>query len=274
MDIKEPNVQKIELEILPQSLYIKGRYFKNARNLPQTKWHCRHCWGRGHTRNGEECEECGGTGRTYPSSIEDKFEKVFLKYTDGTRGVLHAAGREDVDARCLGNGRPFLMEIKKPKKRYINLPKIEREINKENDGKVMAIGLKFGKKQYIVNLKKRSNIDRKKYQALVFLNKTIDKSYFQKKMEKAKNKIVGSEIHQRTPLRVVHRRVDKVRNKRIYDLKGKFIDPVHVSFIIETQGGTYIKEFISGDKYRTKPSLSELFGIKMKCVELDVIYIL
>ncbi|MHA1905460.1 MAG: hypothetical protein ACW977_16030 [Candidatus Thorarchaeota archaeon] len=41
----------------------------------------------------------------------------------------------------------------------------------------------------------------------------------------------------------------------------------------KVQGGTYVKELISGDDGRTTPSLSESLGVKCECIQLDVIAI-
>jgi tRNA pseudouridine synthase 10 len=41
--------------------------------------------------------------------------------------------------------------------------------------------------------------------------------------------------------------------------------------IIKTQGGLYIKELISGDDDRTKPSVSDLLKMESICKQLDVI---
>jgi tRNA pseudouridine synthase 10 len=46
-----------------------------------------------------------------------------------------------------------------------------------------------------------------------------------------------------------------------------------VSLIIEAESGTYIKELISGDGGRTRPSLSELVGVPCNVSKLDVIEI-
>jgi tRNA pseudouridine synthase 10 len=40
--------------------------------------------------------------------------------------------------------------------------------------------------------------------------------------------------------------------------------------VLRCQGGLYIKELISGDGGRTKPSVSDVLGIPAKCVQLDV----
>jgi tRNA pseudouridine synthase 10 len=42
---------------------------------------------------------------------------------------------------------------------------------------------------------------------------------------------------------------------------------------IEAESGTYIKELISGDDGRTRPSISEMIGVPCKVAELDVIEI-
>lgn len=38
---------------------------------------------------------------------------------------------------------------------------------------------------------------------------------------------------------------------------------------METQAGTYVKEFVHGDFGRTRPSLSDLLGVK--CGEVDIL---
>jgi len=43
------------IEVTVQPLYVRGRYRKLDRTLPQTRWPCRRCRGRG-------CDACGGTG--------------------------------------------------------------------------------------------------------------------------------------------------------------------------------------------------------------------
>src|SRR3989442_13830033 len=42
---------------------------------------------------------------------------------------MHGMGREDVDARMLGRGRPFIVEIKEPRKRRIDLEAAVGRIN-------------------------------------------------------------------------------------------------------------------------------------------------
>ena len=78
-------------------------------------------------------------------------------------------------------------------------------------------------------------------------------------------------IQQRTPIRVSHRRADKIREKEVKELSCKYINPHSFEMIIKTEGGLYIKELISSDEGRSKPSVSEVLGTQAICAELDVI---
>ena len=46
-----------------------------------------------------------------------------------------------------------------------------------------------------------------------------------------------------------------------------------IRMTLETESGTYVKEFVSGDEGRTKPSFSEALGIQCRVEELDVMAI-
>ena len=50
-----PFQQKVRLQVNP--LFVGGRYRKLVRDIPQSKWFCSNCHGKG-------CEKCGGTGQT------------------------------------------------------------------------------------------------------------------------------------------------------------------------------------------------------------------
>ena len=61
--------------------------------------------------------------------LKNLISKPFLEAAEGEETAFHASGREDIDARMLGTGRPFVVEISKPKKRILDLKKIEETIN-------------------------------------------------------------------------------------------------------------------------------------------------
>ncbi|MHA1743108.1 MAG: tRNA pseudouridine(54/55) synthase Pus10, partial [Candidatus Heimdallarchaeota archaeon] len=86
-------------------------------------------------------------------------------------------------------------------------------------------------------------------------------------------KIIDEPVVQRTPLRVVHRRSDKYRRKRVKEISWKVLGKKKLQIKIRGETGLYIKELISGDEGRTKPSISSILDNKVKKISLDVIKI-
>jgi tRNA pseudouridine synthase 10 len=83
----------------------------------------------------------------------------------------------------------------------------------------------------------------------------------------------GSEILQRTPERVAHRRADLDRKRRVFSAELEELNGENKYFVmtVRCEGGLYVKELVSGDNGRTTPSLSGLLGQPLKVQELDVI---
>lgn len=250
--IKEP---KVRIQINP--LYIEGKYNKFKRGIPQTKWPCSKCKGRG-------CEDCNFTGKQYPESVEELISEHFLKLTKGREAKFHGAGREDIDVLMLGSGRPFVLEIKEPKIRKLDLAKLENEINEINQGKTAYHNLHVCERRRKAEIKQSSPDTYKVYEAIV----KCDDAYDADKLDELTK---FNEIHQQTPLRVLRRRTDMVRIKHVLDLSCEIIDDVTFSMRIKTEGGLYIKELISGDEGRSHPNVSEVLGVNAVCEQLDVI---
>ena len=246
---------KVRIQINP--LYIEGKYNKYKRGIPQTKWPCTKCKGRG-------CEECNFTGKQYPESVEELISEHFLKLTHGKEAKFHGAGREDIDVLMLGSGRQFVLEIKEPKIRNLDLAKLEAEINRINEGKTAYHGLKLCERPRKAEIKQSSPDAYKVYSAIVECDGAYDE-------EKLKELLELNEINQQTPLRVLRRRTDMVRVKHVLDLSYEIIDDRHFSMKIKTEGGLYIKELISGDEGRSQPNVSEILGVNAICLQLDVL---
>ena len=249
------NEPKVRIQINP--LYIEGKYNKYKRGIPQTKWPCTKCKGRG-------CEECNGTGKQYPESVEELISEHFLKLTKGKEAKFHGAGREDIDVLMLGSGRPFVLEIKEPRIRNLDLAKLEDEINKVNEGKTAYHGLKLCERGRKAEIKQSSPDTYKIYEAIVECDEAFD-------TDKLEELTKLNEIHQQTPLRVLRRRTDMVRVKHVLDLSYEVIDEKSFTMRIKTEGGLYIKELISGDEGRSNPNVSEILGVNAVCAQLDVI---
>ena len=81
-------------------------------------------------------------------------------------------------------------------------------------------------------------------------------------------------IKQQTPLRVVHRRADIVRERYIYKLEVKKVTLKRALLYIRCQGGLYVKELVSGDEGRTVPNVSALLDNPAKTLKLDVLNVI
>ena len=255
-----PFQERIRLQVNP--LFVGGRYRKLVRTIPQSKWFCSSCHGRG-------CEKCAGTGKMYPESVEELSSKPLLEAAEGESTSFHASGREDIDARMLGTGRPFVIEVSKPKKRFVNLKEIEAKINSEAVGKVQVSRLRFTTKNVVRHLKKGEGAQ-KEYRLLAEFEKDIS----DQDLRMLEEKLTGVTIKQRTPLRVMHRRADLIRERYIYKVKVKKVSLKMALMEIRCQGGLYVKELVSGDEGRTIPNVSDLLGNKAKTLKLDVLKII
>ncbi|MHA1488806.1 MAG: tRNA pseudouridine(54/55) synthase Pus10 [Promethearchaeota archaeon] len=254
-----------KVNITTRSIFIYGRYNKLIRGIPQTHWTCKNCFGKG-------CESCNFTGKKYSISVEELISPEFAKETKASSTKFHGAGREDIDVLMLGNGRPFILEIRNPVIRTLDLEKIKKQVNEINAGKIYIKDLKFSSKKEVINIKAEAEQTRKVYKALTEAKNDLNLDEFTEKLTLLKNKFENKILNQRTPFRVAHRRADKIRKKMVFKIDGKYIKPNLYEFIIETQGGTYIKELINGDNGRTPQSFAEIFG-PLNCKELDVIKI-
>jgi len=249
------NTQYDDIELDVRPLYIYGRYRKLVRGIPQTKWPCRKCKGIG-------CDYCHGTGKMYEESVEEIVAERVVELAGGTEEYFHGAGREDIDVLMLGNGRPFILEVREPRKRNLDLEMLEDEINSFGRGKVEVSDLRFAEKREIEKLK--SSKASKMYR--VEITFTVEG-----KLNEAVNALRNCYIDQRTPSRVVHRRADKIRRRKILDIRVEAEGPGEAVLVVKAESGTYIKELVTGDGGRTKPSLSELAGCPAEVKKLDVI---
>jgi tRNA pseudouridine synthase 10 len=245
LDRKQPDItivydfNKKRINLLIRSIFIFGRYQKFSRKMPQCKWRT----------------------RIYKKSVQSVIEKPLLKQTRGEKTSFHGEGREDVDVRCLG-WRHFVIEVLNPKRRKVDLKKLAKEVNKSKYVKVKD--LKIVDRTVVKQLK--SAKPDKTYRAIVTFSKPLKDLYRLKQLENAV-------INQQTPIRVLQRRTDMLRKRKVRKIRYRQLSPKKLELIIRAQSGLYIKELIHGDNGRTQPNVQELLNNKVKNIELDVIKI-
>ncbi len=249
VEFKDPEViVTVNLEYLSyrfwfRSLFIRGRYRKLVRGIPQTRWI--------NFDKHDSVEEIIGI----PAQTMVRAENFYL----------HAAGREDVDVLMLGGGREFVLELSSPHLRNIDLSNLAEKVRKSGAVEIADLEIVGGE---MVEKVKNSRHD-KSYRALIIAGDPIDPVAFRKAVSELSGKI----IYQRTPLRVSGRRADLIRERIVKKADTISIDGTRAVVEMTAEAGTYIKELINGDGGRTDPNLSGLYGSSLKVEELDVLAI-
>ncbi len=252
VDFKEPELtftirqETGDYDIWIKPIFIYGRYRKLRRGIPQSPW------------------IISGKGRENEKSVSEYIGLSVLKLLEGRDYNFFSSGREDVDALMLGNGRPFYVEIIKPRLRSLNPDELAKMVSEISNGGVEVIDIHIAKKEEIDELKD------KRFDKLYEVGIILDKEKIES-VEKTIGSLINLEIEQQTPLRVLGIRKDKVRRRKIYKIEIKDKAEDRLSLYIKAEAGTYIKEFITGDKGRTNPSLSSLTGVNIKIEYLNVL---
>ncbi|KAF2557082.1 hypothetical protein F2Q68_00013734, partial [Brassica cretica] len=186
------------------------------------------------------------------ASVEEIIGGNILPACFGDSYKFHAAGREDIDVRMLGSGRPFLVEVQNSRKcpSQESLMEIEEKINNSEKKLVGVKDLKFIGSQCWAMMREGEAEKQKQYAALVWISRPLE--------EKDINSITALKelkILQKTPVRVLHRRSPLERERTIHWMKVEKIKGSSHYFLLHlcTQAGTYIKEFVHGDLGRTSP---------------------
>ncbi|XP_074062864.1 tRNA pseudouridine synthase Pus10 isoform X3 [Macrotis lagotis] len=238
----------VEIECAHGAVFVAGRYNKYSRNLPQTPW----------IIDGE---------RKLESSVEELISNQLLTVFKAEGFNFSSSGREDVDVRTLGNGRPFAIELLNPHRIQFtsqDMKELQQKINISSD-KIQVRDLQLVTREAIGHMKEGEEEKTKTYNALVWTDKAI-----QKKDIEFLDNLKDLQINQKTPLRVLHRRPLAIRVRIIHTMETHYIDEHHFRLHLKTQAGTYIKEFVHGDFGRTKPNIGSLMNGTVDILELDV----
>ncbi len=253
------DLEKKSVEATPSSVFVEGFYSKYERGIAQTFHYCFKCKGRG-------CAFCSFSGKLSKDSVQELLEKFFLPAFESKESRFHGCGREDADVLMLGNGRPFVIEVVSPKKRSVELKLLESEINSAFEGRIAVHGLGFCGKGKIVFFK--SAVFEKIYCAHCESASPIPKE-----------KILGLagkkfDVLQFTPERVEKRRALMERKKYAEIRRVPAVAAHRFDLVVLASHGMYVKEFVSGDSGRTRPSISSLLGAECICAALDVLEII
>lgn len=250
--------EEFRIRLTPAPIYVGGRYRKLSRGIPASRWIHHPCKGRG-------CPACSHTGNLCGPSIEELLARPILEFSRGKRALFHALGREDTDARMLGRGRPFVLEIHNPVRRTLPLTDIEETVAQAASGLAEVRGLTQVGRPAVDAVKAAAA--QKTYRAWIELGAAPPPDTAERAVA-----LGGAMVDQQSPRRVMHRRGREVhRPRRI--VESTWLGRIEGLFVweIRVESGMYVKELVSGDEGRTRPSLAEALEVSAQCVALDVL---
>lgn len=262
-----------------QKVFLRGHYRKLERGLAHTPW-----------RVGETSAEDKSVEAEL-LSVPNRYFGVDVRHA--APGKLISAGREDRDVRMLGPGRPFVLEIdganehlnfgpqdclamQKAMNGSVGSNHEEGEQDEEEggggarrtspavlDGKggyhpmtgVEVLNLAPGSRDDVQALAAAAASKNKTYGAVVWCSQPLSSSLLAEVLDGASFPLT---VTQSTPLRVLHRRSALFREKVIKRMRSTWINGNYFILEIEASAGTYIKEFVHGDRGRTAPSVTSI----------------
>ncbi|CAF0841712.1 unnamed protein product, partial [Didymodactylos carnosus] len=254
-----------------EPIYLAGRYNKYSRTLSQTPWII-----DGIKKSDTSIEELISiplkkfvdAKRKSNNSFKFTLTSVLFIYFLFTEHSFLSSGREDVDVRTLGQGRPFVIEFRNPKRVLIkpsDIRKLQLKIN-ESTKDIRVRDLQQISKVDSSQIKEGEEDKTKCYLALCYSDTKIDQNELD-----ILSTLNNLTIEQKTPIRVLHRRTVMTRVRIIHTMSAKLIDDYHFQLNLTTGAGTYIKEFVHGDFGRTEPNLQLILKRFVDILELDVL---
>lgn len=276
--IQQPATFSIAFSVTP--LWFAGRYNKLSRIVSQTPWFVDAPDAavvplgeeeRMDRLDGLEADEFGRRKRT-AMSVEDVVVAGIKKVLLPEKVTFTAGGREDVDVRMLGRGRPFVVEVVNSR---LVPPLVTNEVitrmgavsEMVAEGIVRVTDFRMVDKAYFGRMRTFETEKRKCYRCVVWTSREFGRSELERVLEIGG----GVLLRQKTPLRVLHRRTQAVRERRVHELKVMRMVSSQV-FVLDVvaAAGTYIKEFVHGDNGRTLPNVAEMLNCEADILQLDV----
>ncbi len=239
--------EQVELDVKP--LYLYCRYRKLYRGISQVQLRL-----------------------NVVTSVQKVLNETIGKAVSAQEVIIHASGREDLDVRMLGDGRPLVIALIKPERRPEpeEFRKIVEETLVDMPVELELSEVKRAVKTDIVKLKKDANRHSKIYRVLVLLREDVS----EEQLRSLENYFRNRQVTQYTPRRIRRKPPHKKRVRMVYELKARKLAPRLIELLIKCQGGLYVKELITGDEGRTNPSIADTLGVDAIPIELDVMDVL
>jgi len=225
--------------VTSRPVFFYGRYSKPP-GVSQRRSFCESCRGRG-------CKECRNTGYEQKPSVEDALRRKLAGFSGSEKMIFTWLGSEDRESRVFPPGRPFVVEIKNPRKRSFRR-KFGARLRKGpvwvSAGRVLpSKPVRLPAFRFLTRIRARagSKIDA---EGLAELRKQFRKT-----------EVRFERPHNRPTVKTVYRVSAKAKGRAL------LIDA-------ELDGGLPVKRFVSGEL--VSPSVSEVLKTEVGCRSFDI----
>jgi tRNA pseudouridine synthase 10 len=238
------------VEVSPTPIYIAGRFRKFKTGFPIRSKLCRVCMGRG-------CDSCGGLG-VREISVEYALMKVAMDLYGCESVKLHLQIDDGRDRVVLGLGRSFILEVRKPKRRSVDLTIFREKLYSMFEGLIDVGELAYTDRKSICQMK--ASFEPEGYILRLRPMEPVDMVEAIKHLKR----LEGLKIKQRYP-------GFKPRLKTISNLSLQIVDDRSVEVRFTSSEPLHTKSFIEGGR-DTKPTITEVTGVAWLPVD-TIVYV-
>ncbi len=225
------------VSISPRSVWISARYEKSTRGISQRDSKCQTC-------NGLGCAECDYRGRS-GESVESIATAFFTSKFLAESCNFVWLGSEDENSLVQGSGRPFYVEVLRPKKRLSG--KTPNKFRSSLSFKSKDIRI-----SKVERLEKRiTEVPQFDVRCRVYLSRN-EVSQYETQLEEIKRNFTEAIINVRLS------RKNRVVHRVIHSISPKQSDRNDLELLIDCEGGIPIKKLITGQDNSVEPNLSNL----------------
>jgi len=225
--------------VTARPVFYYGRYTKPA-GISQRRSFCEQCGGAG-------CKKCHNTGFEWKPSVEGALRAKLAEFSGGQKMTFTWLGSEDRESRVYPPGRPFVAEVKNPRKR-----KLPKKFGARLGGGLVSVSsgrtlpskpIRLPAFRFIARIRATA-ASRVSAEALAEL-----KSRFRKAA------VRFDRPHNRPTVKTVYRASAKAKGRTLM-------------IEAELDGGLPVKRFVSGEL--VSPSVSEVLKTEVGCRSFDI----
>jgi len=225
--------------VTSKPIFYYGRYSKPV-GIAQRRSFCEKCRGAG-------CEKCRNTGFDRKPNVEDSLRKKLSEFSGSQKMTFTWLGSEDRESRVFPPGRPFVVEVKNPRKRTLPrrfAARLRQGQVSVSSGRVLpSKPLRLPAFRFMTKIR------------AVAATKPTPGALSELRTAFRRAPVRFERPHNRPTVKTVYRVSAKARGRRL------LIDA-------ELDGGLPVKRFVNGDL--VSPSVSEVLKTEVSCRSFDI----